>query len=46
MVDLTLKWCKYLENRMTPFELPLRQFCFENHLGRLDYILIKKVSIP
>ena len=30
MVDLTLKWCKFLENRISPFELSLRHFCFES----------------
>lgn len=24
LVELSLKWCKLLENRMTPYELPLR----------------------
>lgn len=30
MTELTLKWCKFLENRINPFELPLRHFCVES----------------
>ena len=30
MTELALKWCKFLENRINPFELPLRHFCIES----------------
>ena len=32
-VELLLRWCKLIENRMMPCESPLRQFCRESFSG-------------
>lgn len=31
--EIVLRWCKLLENRISPGESPLRQFCRENFQG-------------
>ena len=42
MTELTMKWCKFLENRINPFELPLRHFCIESQQGNFNTMRSKK----
>lgn len=30
-VEMLLRWCKLIENRIVPGESPLRQFCKESY---------------
>ena len=32
-LETIIKWCKLIENRMNPYDIPLRQFCKENYQG-------------
>ena len=32
-LETCIKWCKLIENRMNPYDIPLRQFCRENYQG-------------
>jgi hypothetical protein len=42
LVDLTLRWCKFLENRMYPGQLPLWQFAKENNQGSYNSMKTRK----
>lgn len=42
LVDVTLRWCKFLENRMYPGQLPLWQFTRENNQGSFNNMKTKK----
>ena len=42
LVDTAMRWCKYLENRMTPYQSSLRQFCKENNQGSYNTMRARK----
>lgn len=42
LVDTVLKWCKFLEARMIPYQSPLRQFCKENNQGSYNTMRARK----
>ncbi len=42
LVDTAMRWCKYLENRMIPYQSPLRQFCRENNQGSYNSMRARK----
>ena len=42
LVDTAMRWCKFLENRMVPYQSPLRQFCKENNQGSYNTMRSRK----
>lgn len=42
LVDTAMRWCKYLENRVLPYQSPLRQFCKENNQGSFNTMRMRK----
>jgi len=42
LVDTAIRWCKFLENRMVPYQSPLRQFCKENNQGSYNTMRARK----
>ena len=42
LVEKTLEWCKFIENRITPYDLPLRHFTRESCMGSFNSMKNRK----